>query len=131
MKAFWDGHRPAVIGGLVALALVVGVAIWLVARDTSETLEPTLAHATLESCSNDEATGTVENLSDRDVTPVVEVRFLAANGELIQKGSVTRPGMEAGATTDWQIPFRADLVEGTPVVEACDVGIPTLFKFSR
>ena len=115
---------------MVVLVVLAGVAIWFVARDTSETLDPTLAHVTLESCSNEGATGTVENLSDRDVTPVVEVRFLDADDEMIQKGSVTRPGMEAGEMAEWEVPFRADLVEGTPIVDACDVDVPTLFKFS-
>ncbi len=131
VKAFWDEHRPVVIGGFVVLVVLASVAIWFATRDTSETLDPALAQVTLESCSNDGAMGTVENLSDRDVTPVVEVRFLDADNELIQKGSVTRPGMEAGETVGWEVPFRADLVEGSPVVDACDVDVPTLFKFSR
>ncbi len=131
MKAFWDEYRPAVIGGLVVLVVLGGIAIWFATRDTSETLDPALARVTLESCSNDGAMGAVENLSDRDVTPVVEVRFLDAGDELIQKGSVTRPGMEAEETAEWEVPFRADLVEGSPVVAACDVDVPTLFKFNR
>ena len=101
------------------------------ARDTGDTLDPALAEVTLGSCSNNGAAGTVENLSNHDATPVVEVRFVDVDGALIQKGSITRPGMKPGETAEWEVPFRDDLVEGTPMVDSCDVDVPTLFKFSR
>jgi hypothetical protein len=129
MKRLWRDHPGGIAAtGIVALIVIVGL-VWAIVRDPSDMLDPELAIVTLESCMTDEAIGTVENLAGRSVTPVVEVRLLDGAGELIQKGSVTRPGMQAGEVVPWVIPFRADLVEGDATVVSCDVSVPTLFKF--
>jgi hypothetical protein len=130
VKRLWEEHPGEVVAAVTVIVVLVVGLVWSVARDTSDTLDPALALVVLESCSGDEATGTVENLADRSVTPVVEVRFLDADGAVIQKGSVTRPGMSAGEVVSWVIPFRADLVAGEATVVSCDVNVPTLFKFS-
>jgi hypothetical protein len=129
-KRLWEDHPGEIVAAVTVIVVLVVGLVWSVARDTSDTLDPALARVTLESCSGDGATGTVENLADRSVTPVVEVRFLGADGEVIQKGSVTRPGMTAGEVVPWVIPFRADLVQGEATVVSCGVGVPTLFKFN-
>jgi hypothetical protein len=123
----WDRRTVA---AAAAIGIVLILLAWQVLRDDSITLDPSLAAVTMTSCTPDGAEGTVENNADRHATPVIEVRFSGPDGVLIHKGSVTRPGMEAGEVKDWSIAYRGDLYESDETDITCDVDVPTLFKFS-
>lgn len=124
-----DKPRMAIVAITV---LVVGVAIaaLVVAAQESDTLDPTLALATLETCGADGAAGTVENNADHSATPVVEVEFSdPVTGTFIHKGSVTSPGMDPGESRPWQIEYRPDLYDTDVTEPSCAVSVPSLFRF--
>lgn len=123
-------------GRMIAVVAVVAIggAAWgatTLLNDPDPNLDPSVVELT-SSCTGTGAAGTVSNLDEGDVTAVIEVEFLDADGVFLHKASATRPGIAPGDSVDWELDFDASLTpEGAGDYADCVVSVPSVFRFNR